>query len=104
MGPFGRIGGRENENDSVRLKRAGENTPEAARERKPVPWKVAIPAFMKQKMQVTNRWICDRLSMGTPVAVGHHVGQLRRSRGPAHELLETLALNFKGVLPEWSVS
>jgi hypothetical protein len=35
------------------------------------------------------------LSMGTPVAVSHHVGQLRRNKGPGHELLESLTLNIK---------
>ena len=77
------------------LKRAGKSTSESASERKSAPWKVAIAAFMKQKTQVTNRWLCDRLSMGTPVAVSHHVGQLRRNKGPAHRLLETLTLNIK---------
>ncbi|HRJ46877.1 MAG TPA: transposase [Opitutaceae bacterium] len=63
--------------------------------RKSAPWKVAIAAHLKQKSQVTNRWLCEQLQMGTPVSVSQHVGQARRQPGPARQLLKTLNENIK---------
>lgn len=77
------------------LRRVGKGREDIIRERKSAPWKVAIAGFMKQKSQVNNRWLCGHLSMGTPVAVSHHVGRMKREGGPASELLESLALNTK---------
>jgi REP element-mobilizing transposase RayT len=76
----------------------GKGRADAAAARKSAPWKVALAAWMKQNSQVTNRWLCEQLHMGTPVAVSHHVGRLRRFGGPAALLLAQLGqktLNIK---------
>jgi len=62
---------------------------EAQTERKSAPWKVAVAAHMKATTQVENRWLADKLHMGSPVAVSHHTGQLRRGRNPAAAHLQT---------------
>lgn len=77
------------------LRHLNKGPDEIARERKSAPWKVAIAAFLKQKTQVNNRWLCERLGMGTAVAVSHHVGQMKRFAGPAREWFESLTLNIK---------
>jgi REP element-mobilizing transposase RayT len=77
------------------LRDLGKGREKTRDDRKSAPWKVAIAGFMKQKSQVTNRWLCERLSMGTPVAVSHHVGLMRRNEGEAAELLGLLTLNVK---------
>ena len=64
-------------------------------ERKSAAWKVAIAAYLKQTTQVSNRWLCEQLSMGTPVAVSQLVGLARRQNGPAIELLRELTENIK---------
>jgi len=77
------------------LSQLGLAASEAEPARKSAPWKIALAAWMKQKSQVTNRWLSDRLRMGTPVAVSHHVGRLRRHGGPAAALLAALEKNIK---------
>ena len=44
-----------------------------------------------------NRWLAEHLHLGTPVAVSHHTGRLRRGHLPAAErLLKKLTtLNIK---------
>ena len=64
-------------------------------ELKSAPWKVATAAFLKQKTQCSNRWLCDHLAMGTPVAVSQLVGLARRKPGPATKLLHDLTENIK---------
>ena len=71
------------------LRRLGKTENEARVERKSAPWKVAIAAHLKQGTQASNRWLCERLHMGTPVGVSQMVGQLRRRGGPAANLLRT---------------
>jgi len=66
-----------------------------ATELKSAPWKVATAAFMKQKTQCSNRWLCEQLAMGTPVAVSQLVGLARRQNGPAARLLHELTENIK---------
>ena len=56
-------------------------------DRKSAPWKVALAAKLKQTTQADNRWLAAHLHMGTPVAVSHHTGQLRRGLRPAAEKL-----------------
>jgi len=58
--------------------------------RKSADWKVAIAAALKLKTQVSNRWLCEQLHMGTPVAVSQLVGLLRRQAGPAAKLRNEL--------------
>ena len=58
-------------------------------------WRVAITAYLKQTTQVSNRWLCEQLAMGTPVAVSQLVGLARRQNGPAVELLRELTENIK---------
>lgn len=78
------------------LRRLDKKREDIEGERKSAPWKVALAAWLKQQTQVSNRWLCDRLRMGTPVAVSHLVGQARRQPGhPAVRLLVALALNNK---------
>jgi REP element-mobilizing transposase RayT len=79
----------------ARCLRHTDKTPQAITAgRKSADWKVAIAAAMKLKTQVSNRWLCEQLHMGTPVAVSQLVGLLRRQGGPAaklqHELTEIL--------------
>jgi len=72
----------------------GKTAVEFSNGRKSADWKVAIAAALKLKTQASNRWLCEQLHMGTPVAVSHLVGLLRRQGGPVttllHELTEIL--------------
>jgi REP element-mobilizing transposase RayT len=77
------------------MRRLGKDSEAAIQERKSAPWKVAIAAFLKQKTQVNNRWLCERLAMGTAMSVSQHVGQARRQGGPAAKLLRELNENIK---------
>ena len=65
----------------------GKSSTDATAERKSAPWKVALAAKLKQTTQADNRWLAEHLHMGTPVAVSHHTGQLRRGLYPAAEKL-----------------
>ena len=57
---------------------------------------MALAAWLKQGSQVSNRWLCENLQMGTPVGVSHHVGLARRQPDhPAKRPLEELTLNIK---------
>jgi hypothetical protein len=75
----------------------GKSRADAAAERKSAPWTVALAAKLKQTTQADNRWLAEHLHMGTPVAVSHHTGRLRRGLLPAAEKLrdELLTLNVK---------
>ena len=75
----------------------GKSRADAAAERKSAPWKVALAAKLKQTTQADNRWLAEHLHMGTPVAVSHHTGRLRRGLLPAAEKLrdELSTLNVK---------
>lgn len=77
------------------LRLAGKTKAEAQTERKSAPWKIAIAACLKQKTQASNRWLCEQLHMGTPVAVSQLVGLLRRQGGPANKLLHELTERLK---------
>jgi putative transposase len=63
--------------------------------RKSAPWKVATAAFLKERTQATNGWLCAQLAMGTPVSVSRWVGELRRTGGPAIAQLEELRAKVK---------
>jgi len=63
----------------------GKSSADATADRKSAPWKVALADRLKQTTPAGNRWLAERLHMGTPVAVGHHTGQLRRGLRPAAE-------------------
>jgi REP element-mobilizing transposase RayT len=65
----------------------GKSPADVGAGRKSAPWKVALAAKLKQTTQANNRWLAEHLHMGTPVAVSHHTGQLRRGRQPAAEKL-----------------
>lgn len=77
------------------LRQLGKSKVMITADRKSAPWKVAIAAYLKQKSQVSNRWLCEQLSMGTPVAVSQLVGLARRQKGPATKLLHELTENIK---------
>lgn len=63
----------------------GKTAADIAGDPKSAAWKVALAARMKQTTQAGNRWLADQLNLGTPVAVSHHVGQLRRGLRPDTE-------------------
>jgi putative transposase len=73
------------------LRAASKSEDEAITARKSEPWKVAVAAHLKMTTSAGNRWLTERLHMGTPVAMSHLVGQLRRGRNPeAARLLAAL--------------
>jgi putative transposase len=49
---------------------------------KSAPWKVAVAAHLKATTDVSNRWLADKLDMGSPFYVSKHVGLLLRQPGP----------------------
>ncbi|MDP1579515.1 MAG: transposase [Candidatus Didemnitutus sp.] len=61
----------------------GKSAEDADTDLKSAPWKVALAAKLKQTTQANNRWLAEHLHMGTPIAVSHHTGQLRRGLNPA---------------------
>lgn len=65
------------------LRALGKTEGETGAGRKSEPWKVAVAAHLKVTTPAGNRWLTERLHMGTPVAMSHLVGQLRRGRNPA---------------------
>lgn len=67
------------------LAKLRKNLNDAAKDRKSAPWKVALAAWLKQTTQANNRWLAGQLHMGTPVAVSHYTGELRRGKLPAAE-------------------
>ena len=69
------------------LRAVGHTATEALTERKSAAWKVAVAAHLKVTTQVENRWLAEKLHMGSAVAVSHHTGQLRRGRNPAATLI-----------------
>ena len=52
------------------------------------PVKGALAARLKQTTLAGNRWLAERLHMGTPVAVSHDTGQLRQGLRPAAQKFE----------------
>lgn len=58
------------------------------RERKAAPWKVAIAVHLKTSTQVSNGWLAEHLSMGSPTSVSIYVSQVRR--GASNRQLNTL--------------
>jgi hypothetical protein len=48
---------------------------------------VAVAAHLKATTPTGNRRLAERLHLGTPVAMSHLVGPLRRRRNPAAALL-----------------
>jgi putative transposase len=54
---------------------------ERADARKSAPWKVAIAVKLKAQTDVTNRWLAEKLSMGSPIYVSKHVGLAQRRVG-----------------------
>jgi len=63
----------------------GKTRDEIRSTRKSEAWKVPLAAKPKQTTQADNRWLAEHLHLGTPVAVSHHTGQLRRGQRPAAE-------------------
>jgi REP element-mobilizing transposase RayT len=77
------------------LRRVRKTDADIKAARKSADWKVAIAAALKLKTQASNRWLCEQLHMGTPVAVSQLVGRLRRQGGPAGPLRDELTETFK---------
>ena len=61
-----------------------------ARDRKGAPWKIAVAAHLKRTTQADDRWLNQRLVMGSPAAVAQYVSRLRRSGGPSREILQQI--------------
>ena len=72
------------------LRRVSKRPPDIKAGRKSANWKVAIAAALKLKTQVSNRWLCKQLHMGTSVAVSQLVGRFRRQTGADSTLLYEL--------------
>ncbi|HEX7631316.1 MAG TPA: transposase [Lacunisphaera sp.] len=53
---------------------------------KAAPWKVALAIFLKERTQASNRWLAQRLKMGSPKYVSYLVSVSRRSAFPLGEL------------------
>lgn len=58
--------------------------------RKSAPWKVAVAAHLKESTDVSNRWLADRLGMGSAFYVSKHVGLLHKPGHPAIRWLERI--------------
>ena len=69
------------------LKVVGKSNEDCARERKSVPWKIAIAAHLKRTTQASNRWLTGRLCMGSPVALSQYVSLFRRQGSAAAPIL-----------------
>jgi hypothetical protein len=64
----------------------------AAGDARSAPWKIALADWLKGRTGVLNRWLGDRLQMGSPDAVSRYVGEARRGRRPeAAEIAARLA-------------
>lgn len=63
---------------------------DAKADRKSAYWKVATAAALKLTTQASNRWLCQQLNMGTPVAVSQLTTLIRRQDGPASQLRDEL--------------
>ena len=72
------------------LRLLGKDELDCARERKSVPWKIAIAAYLKKCTQASNHWLAEHLRMGSPVALSNYVGILRRHGGEPAPLLARL--------------
>jgi len=53
---------------------------------KAAPWKVALAVFLKERTQASNRWLGQRLKMGSAKYVGHLASITKRSAVPPREL------------------
>jgi putative transposase len=60
------------------LRRAGKTPAMAQTDRKGAEWKIVIADEIKRTTQATNRWIAERLNMGSGTAVSQYVGLRRR--------------------------
>ena len=77
------------------LKSIKKGPVDCLRERKSAAWKVAVAAHLERTTQASNRWLTEQLHMGSPVAVSHYVGELRRTAGEAREIPGRLTKRLK---------
>lgn len=56
----------------------GKTAADVLVDRKTASWKIALALYLKQTTQASNGWLAEKLQIGTPVAVSHHVGRARR--------------------------
>ncbi|MGH8018797.1 MAG: transposase [Opitutaceae bacterium] len=74
----------------------GRGAPQAQGDAKSADWKVAIAAFMKQRLLGTNQWLAQQLNMGSPFAVSRYAGELEQGkRRGASKLHATLKAKVK---------
>jgi hypothetical protein len=73
------------------LSALGKTEANCAAERKSAPWKVIAAAQLKQHTDASNRWLAEKLRMGSPVAVSQYLSHYHRScTGPdSVEILKT---------------
>src|SRR5690606_19682088 len=62
----------------------------AQTEAKSAPWKLAIAAWMKQRSQVRNGWLCAQLNLGTPAAFSRNLTEFRRTLQPGDPVWKQL--------------
>jgi hypothetical protein len=69
----------------------GKDARDCLGDSKSAPWKIATAAFLKSHTLASNRWLAEHLCMGSPIALSHYVGHLRRHGGEATPLLSRLS-------------
>lgn len=72
------------------LRSLGRSAADLQHGRKGADWKVAVAAHLKRTTQAGNRWIAQRLNMGSPVAVSQYVSQARSADHPAWSMLRKI--------------
>jgi len=59
----------------------------SAQEPKAAAWKVAVAAYMKERLMCSNTWLAQNLHMGVLYGVSRYVGELRSGRRPEAQKL-----------------
>lgn len=59
------------------LRSTGKTLADAGKERKGVAWKVNIARILRATTPATNRWIAEKLRMGTPSSVSQYLSDIR---------------------------
>ena len=72
------------------LQTVAKTDEDCRRERKSAPWKIAVAAHLKRTTQASNRWLAERLRMGSPVAVCQYVRAFRGGNDAAYRALNQM--------------
>ena len=65
-----------NERLVICLKALARNSGQIPGDQKSAAWKIAIAAYMKTRMLCRNRWLAEKLDMGTEYAVSRYVSEM----------------------------